>query len=87
MSMPAIPSDYSAIVFADQGIDLDLSRGRPKPRKFKAKAPPAPKPLSAAELRYLQVEHVITSMRAANDRPATFIWPADPLTRQPQEAA
>ena len=71
MSMPKITSDYSAIVFADQGFSLDLSRGRPQPRK--PKPPPPPTPLSAAELRYLHVEHVITSMRAANGRPATFI--------------
>lgn len=73
MSMPGIPEDYAAVWFGDQGMALDLSRGRPKPRK--SKPPPPPKPLSDAELRYLQVEHVITRMRAANGWPATFIRP------------
>jgi hypothetical protein len=76
MSMPAIPADYSALVFADQGLSLDLSRGRPKPRKPKVKVD-KPRELSQAELRYAQVEHVIVSMREKCGRPATFIRPEE----------
>jgi hypothetical protein len=62
--MRDVPQDYSAIVFADQGLAVDFSRN----------PTPTPEP-RAADLRRLQVEHVMTRMRAANGRPATFLWP------------
>ena len=64
--MKDVPQDYSALVFADQGLALDFSRSRPESRT---------QALSAAEIRRMQVEHVLTRMRADNGRPAIFLWP------------
>jgi hypothetical protein len=67
-----VPHDYSALVFADQGLSMDMSREFKAPR---AKRQRKPAPVLIDEMRRMQTEHVITRMRAANARPATFIWP------------
>lgn len=71
--MNRVPQDYSALVFADQGLTLDMSRTFKAPRKRQ----PKPREVLIDEMRHMQTEHVLTRMRAANGRPATFIWPEE----------
>lgn len=72
--MNRVPQDYSAVVLADQGLSMDMSRTFKAPR---AKREPKPAPMPFSEVRRMQTERVLTRMRAANGRPATFIWPSE----------
>jgi hypothetical protein len=70
--MRDVPQDYSAIVFADQGLAMDFSRAARPARPAKVKPTP---PVRQSDLRRLQVQHVVERMRATHGRPAAFIWP------------
>jgi hypothetical protein len=60
-----VPQDYSALVFADQGLAMDMSRTFKAPR---AKREPKPPLVPMSEFRRLQAEHVIAKMRATQGR-------------------